>query len=360
MSPVHVIYRRGFLLLSLATGFASSLVAGCNIIVGAGDYKVGKLDGGGQQETSVATDAGCGSASLPVSSATFQQVVRSCVLAISCDPFYFQTTISNCVTNDYLTSVPSPTNRCLSTITSCGDYAGCTSNAIPNKTQCPSTSTTAYCNDAGLAVNCGADPNAAPYAKNCPAGNEVCNTYDDEAGVIADCLIPSDSTGTCTAAINNDGMNHCDTSNNEITCVNGMAYGRSCNGFNATCKEDPLNGTSCYFNGTKCPTPGYTCDTTANAVKWCTDGNVTFNFNCATSGLTCTDNPSNSSSNCVAPGCTIDDFNTCVESCDADGHHGTVCIGGAPYRIDCSDPMYGFRSCYDATTSTFGGIYCQY
>jgi hypothetical protein len=352
MSLVHFLFRKRFLLLALTTGFGSGLVAGCNVIVGAGDYKVGTLDGG-------QGDAGCGSASLPVSSSSFQQAVRSCVLTISCDPFYFQTTMSKCVTDNYLTSVPSPTNRCLSTITSCADYAGCTNQSIPDKTHCPTTSRTAYCNDAGSAVNCGADPNEAPFMKNCAAGNEACNTYDDEAGVVADCVIPSDSTA-CTAAINNDGMNHCDTLNNEIACVNGVAYGRSCNQFNATCKEDPANGTSCYFNGGACPTPGYTCNSATNTLQWCTSMNVLFNFNCSTSGLTCTDDPTNSTSECVAPGCTVDDFNTCVESCDPDGHHGTLCIGGAPYRIDCSDPMYGFRTCTDATSMSFGGIYCAY
>jgi hypothetical protein len=142
--------------------------------------------------------------------------------------------------------------------------------------------------------------------------------------------------------------------NNLYMCVNGKGYGQAC-GTSSTCIEDtanPLN-TNCFFNGGKCTTPGYTCS--GDTLQWCTTHNVAFNLNCAAAGLTCAIDSVSGNGYCVAPGCTTTDYQNCVESCGADGHTATLCIGGLPYTFDCANPKYGFTSCNDSVTN---GIYC--
>jgi hypothetical protein len=168
-----------------------------------------------------------------------------------------------------------------------------------------------------------------------------------EGGTVADCVVKP----TCT---DTDGNFHCDTATNVLyQCINGVGYGKSCDQANATCREDPTNGTSCYFNGTKCTTPGYTCNA-QNQGEWCTSGGVLFTFNCSTAGLTCALDADGGTADCLAPGCTVDDYNNCVESCGVDGHTMNLCIGGAPYTTDCK--TYGFTTCNDSVTN---GIYCS-
>jgi hypothetical protein len=347
---------RALLALALAAATSGGAITGCNALLDTGAYKVGTVEDGSTTDAVSVADAGddgeegsCGPSGLPMTSTTFQNVVAACVLAASCDPFLFQVTISQCISEDYLQSVPSPSDSCLSTISNCSDYAGCADNSIPTTTQCGSTNNTASC--AGTtAINCnGADSNGSPFVVNCGALGLTCSTYaDGDAGTVANCVVP----GTCT---DTDGNQHCDTNNNLYTCENGVKFGSSCNQLNATCKEDPVNGTSCYFNGTACTTPGYTCSTNNDTAEWCTSGNVLFKFNCSAGGLTCGLEGDGGSADCLAPGCSTDDYDNCSESCSSDGHTGYVCVGGAQLPIDCTN--YGFTSCYD--TMSTNGIYCQ-
>ncbi len=335
--------RAGAIALAWTVTVAGGAITGCTVLLDAGSYKVGPSDAG-------TSDAGtCTPSMLPTNSTTFQNIVNSCILAVSCDPFYFQVTISTCISEVYLQSVPSPSDSCLSTVSNCADYAGCAKQSIPTLTQCPTTSKVAFCDSSGNAVNCGADTNASSYVKNCTARGQTCTTYNDGSGIVADCLVP----GTCTET---DANQHCDTSNNLYTCVNGVKYGDSCNLLNGTCKEDTAtpSNTLCYFNGTSCTTPGYTCEPDGTG-RWCTSGNVLFKFNCTAAGLTCALN-SSSTADCVAPGCTTSDYDNCTESCSSDGHTANLCVGGAQFPVDCK--TYGFKTCTD-TMSTHG-IYCSY
>lgn len=352
--------RRARSLVALALAGAAlggAIITGCNLILDTSAYTVGTVDGSSADVMSF-PDAGseastCGPASLPATSTTFQNIVTSCVLAVSCDPFYFQTTISECISEIYLQSVSSTAVSCLASISSCADYEGCAKQSIPTTAQCASTSMAAYCDATGNAINCGADSNI--FVKNCVARGQTCATYNDgtatgAAGTVADCVVP----GTCTTA-QEDGNQHCDTNNNIFTCVNGSKYGENCNLINGTCQEDTTtpSNTSCYFNGTACPTAGYTCESNGNA-QWCT-GTVLFKFNCSVAGLTCALDDDSGTADCLAPGCGTSDYANCVESCAADGHTANVCIGGAQVPLDCRN--YGsFKTCYDSTTN---GIYCQ-
>ena len=346
---------------------ASGAVAGCNVLVGAGDYKVGEVDGGAtdahfeagpdtrdsggvEMETGspeagrIEAGAACGSG-LPVDDPGFQAVVDTCVLAASCDPFLFQVTMSDCITEDYLHAIGG--EACLSTIQNCAGFASCTGLSIPTTAQCPSSSTTASCSG-GTAINCGADTNGGFAAQVCSPLQ--CGTYDDSEGTIASCLVEPSCPPT-----EEDGTQYCDTTNNNLyQCINGKGYGQNC-GTNSTCVNDPVNGAGCYFNGTStCSTDGYACS--GSSVQWCTGGNQ-FDFNCSTVGLACSIDTDTGDGQCLAPGCTFDDYNGCLETCAADGHTANLCVGGAPFQVDCADPKYGFSSC--TFDSNLDGVYCS-
>jgi hypothetical protein len=371
MSGQRYVY---FLALSGAIGALG--VTGCSVVVGAGDYKVGSTDGGSAGDVVTIHDAstdhasqdggrdsgmdagdsggdeptsgGCGSTPLPSTDPAFQAAVTTCALAVGCDPYLFQDTMSDCISTDYLHSIGS--QACLTTISDCAGYQSCTGLAIPTKAQCATSSTTAYCGTGSYAINCGADSLQGSYVQSCSPVQ--CGTYDDTGATAAGCIVEQ----SCPASQDGDGYQHCSTSNNLYTCIGGKGYGQPC-GSGSTCKEDTADPTStnCFFNGTACTTPGYTCN--GNTLEWCTSGNVLFNLNCATAGLTCAIDDITGNGYCVAPGCTTTDYTNCVESCGSDGHTANLCIGGVSYSIDCADPTYGgFKTCYD----TFGsGVYCQ-
>jgi hypothetical protein len=343
--------RAGALTLALSAGVAAGAAGGCNVVIGADGYKVGTVDAAttdAPQSDAPGLEAGACGSGLPTSSPAFQTAVTTCVLAASCDPFLFQTTISECISEDYLNSIGS--QKCLTSIADCTGYAGCTGQQIPTVgagMQCASSTMDAYCSGT-TAINCGNDSSQGTFALKCSVAGGTCGTYPDPmgTGTVAGCLVEP----TCTEV---DSNQHCDTTNNVLyTCVNGMGYGQTCDTLNATCKEDPVNGTSCYFNGATCSTPGHTCNS-MNQVKWCTSGGVIFTFNCGTAGLTCTPDTLGGTADCVAPGCTVDDYNNCTETCAGDGHTMNLCVGGAPYTFDCK--TLGFKTCTDSTTN---GVYC--
>jgi hypothetical protein len=263
------------------------------------------------------------------------------------------------VTYDYLHSIGS--QACLTTISNCADYQNCTGKTLPTAAQCPDAAVPAFCSGTGAnasAINCGADINQSAAVQNCSAlGANGCKVHaDSTCGVIADCTVSLSSASECsaTSASNNDGNYHCDTSTNiQYTCIDGIAFGESCTSLHATCIEDPVNGTGCYYNGTSCSTPGYTCNA-AGVLKWCTSNDDLFNFNCATAGLTCAPDEDGGNGYCLAPGCTIDDSNNCTDTCAPDGKTMSLCVGGAPLLVDCT--KYGFKACFNDTGNN--DVYC--
>jgi hypothetical protein len=264
--------------------------------------------------------------------ADFQKLVTTCLLAVSCDPFYFETTISQCITEDYLDAALA--FSCLRNITSCADYTACRGNATASLQDCPNSATAAHCDARGRAVNCNGQ--ADGFVLNCAQQGGTCATHLDSLGsTVAECVV----VPTCTET---DAMEHCQ-GGNLYTCIGGVGYGHAC-GANATCAT-VAGSVGCYFNEPACTTTGYSCN--GNNVVWCTSGNQTFTFNCSRGGLTCAlDNTGNGG--CVAPGCSLS--TPCTESCGSDGHTLTLCIGNAPYKVDCATK--GFAGCAKTTDST--------
>jgi hypothetical protein len=360
---------------ALVIGAAGAL-AGCNLIVGS--YAVGRgatespVDGGDDGGSTV-EDAGavgddssagdsspgdggaittkgdgatpqCGSTPFPTTSA-FQQLVTACVLAGSCDPQFFATTISDCISRNYLGAFGSL--ACLSNITSCADYYACENYSVATAAQCPASANqgtdVGTCN-AGTATTCFYGTNSTNAVYNCPmlAGSAAsCTVYNTDSlgDQAAGC-----SVGSCSDP---DGTTNCLDSAHVYTCYGGVAIGQICPSDSACGTID--GSTSCYFNAPACTTQGATCN--SGTLNLCAQApsidptapatNQSLNFNCGVAGLSCETDGAGSGS-CVSPGC---DQSTCTESCGGtSGNVLSLCIGGAPYTAyDCT--AHGFAAC---------------
>jgi hypothetical protein len=366
--------RGAAIAVALVLGVAGGLAA-CNFIVGAGSYSVGSgdagmsdtgtvfdtgpiVDSGSHADVTKPMDSGAGGdgmaeggvscgMGLPTTSMAFKQALTTCVLAESCDPYAFQVSISDCMTEDYLHSIG--TYACLTTISDCAGYTSCTGESIANSTQCPGA-TQPSCDSNNNAVQC--NPTGGGAVRNCTKLGGTCGTYTDDGGVItADCV----AVTSCPQP--NDGNDYCSGSS-LYTCIGGKGYGENCTLIEATCLDGGGgNGSGCYFNGPACTTPGYTCN--SNVVDWCTTQDITLAYNCSTAGLKCTPNADGTgTAQCLAPGCTSTDIASCTESCT--GTFAQVCVGGAPYAFDCSK-IAGFTTCATFTDNTSLNVraYCQ-
>jgi hypothetical protein len=360
-------------------------VLGCGLVVGAGDYVVGDAGGGGDAQNqdgggsvmptndggkvvdsgdTVPVDGGtmpdgggmtspdaqgggpiCNASgalipgSLP-STQDFQKLVNTCVQAVNCDPGLFPANMSGCISNNYLQAIGSV--ACLSTSQDCNGYYGCQGDRVATVSECAGNDFTGFC-DGNVATTCTGFTDTS-YVRNCDKLGGTCQVYDDGFGdTIADCEVVS----SCNQ---DDSARHC-AGNKIYTCESGIGYGKDCGAINATCIESSGDA-SCYFNATSCSTPGYTCNN--GSVSWCTDQSQAFDYQCSRAGLSCElDDTGNAA--CIGAGCSTSPT-ACAESCDADGVTAHVCIGGAPYALDCT--MYGFNSC--ETDSTDGYVFCIY
>jgi hypothetical protein len=159
---------------------------------------------------------------------------------------------------------------------------------------------------------------------------------DPADGLTAGCVVNPSCQDT-------DSLEHC-SGNSDYVCYSGKGYGENCGAIGATCTA--VSGTSgCYFQNDSCQaTDTYSC-TSKNGnstLAWCSGAKQAFDFSCARAGLSCATDDAGTG-NCVAPGCTLDSTQSCAESCDPDGKTIHVCVGGAPYAIDCT--LFGFSGC---------------
>jgi hypothetical protein len=349
-------------LLVGAAGGAAATLAGCNVIVSAGDYKVGDGDGGSQASpdtggsttpesgTTPPAETGgpvvCGQG-LPTSS-DFQLLVKTCVTVVSCNPFFFETNISKCISQDYLDS--SPSLACLKNVATCDDFYNCWGTGLATLADCPNTGAAASCDANNRAINC--TDQATGIVRNCAKLGGMCQTYLDTTSTLtADCVVDP----ACTDLDTDD---HC-FNNNDYVCNGGRGYGESCDAIDSVCTT--VNGSSgCFFKNPACSTPGYSCSSVngQSTLAWCTDGKQAFDLSCARSGLSCATDDDAGTGDCVAPGCTLDTVAACTEACGSDGKTISICIGGAPVTIDCS--QYGFSTCnqsVDSSGTTYA--FCQ-
>jgi hypothetical protein len=338
--------------------------AGDVVPVDAGD--AGRETGGGDggvPDSGGATDADarvveaeagppCGQG-LPVTQTAFRDLVNACVLAISCDPYLFPISLSDCITLDALHATPY--YSCLSTITSCtgasNSYYACQGLRLATlaATECPGI--TSKCTG-NVAFDCsGVVPfsGANGLVTNCNLLGGTCTTYTDlNSNSRADCLV----VPTCT--VSGSGL-QC-SGNNLYACTpltmgasTGIGVGNTCSA-NATCTTTASGGTDCYPNGSAtCTAPG-TASCNGGTMQSCSVAGQTFDYDCTQAGGTCATGGATGAA-CVSPGCSA--TTQCAEACNTGTGVITACVGGAQYSIDCT--QYGFTGCNMSGTL----VYCQ-
>ncbi len=354
----------GAIAATFLLGGAGALVS-CNWIVGSSDYVVGSsagdatapivADAGASSpsdsgaETANARDQGgpiaCGDGLL-VGSPDFAQLVGACVLTVSCDPYFFPLNISECVSNDYLRAAGSVS--CLATISDCAGFNSCQGFGFASATDCVGGPSSTGCDNASnRAINCSVDDAGRTFntVQSCTKLGGTCAAYGDPAAgtAVADCVV----VPACSAS--SDAGSQCAGSKLH-TCLNGVGYGQDCANTVSTCET--VNGsTGCYLNAPPCSSPGYTCNGTT--LEWCTSAHTQLSYHCGRAGESCVLDDAGGGQ-CRAPGCLPATAPSCVESCGADGHTMSVCVGGAPLSVDCTK-YSSFTAC--STSTHLGTVY---
>ncbi|MGC4091475.1 MAG: hypothetical protein QM756_27075 [Polyangiaceae bacterium] len=259
-----------------------------------------------------------------------EDVVRSCVLKVSCSPFDPLDLISVCVSLNTQQTFKSSDCR---GATTCDDIAKCTGEAFLTSA-CAATDPAWKC-DGTLAVNC-----QSGYSVDCVVYGGTCALYTDPvAGQRARCqVLPS-----CTEAA---GAYHC-SGTVLYECVTGVAFGRDCAIGGGTCDETVAGDAHCRDPLPTCEADSFGCN--GNVANECLDGTL-YESECASVGLSC----DSSSAYCLAPGCAPSTWESCSETCS--GAQLTFCYGGVPHTVDCRD--FGFSTCTNFQRAD-GAIYAS-
>jgi hypothetical protein len=369
--------RAVLLLAGLAAAGASS--AGCMLLVSDGDYNAGAapldagpgngldagspgrdaghvvgVDAGGGGGPDAGTDgggaSGDGSPSVctppDLTASDRVSVIKACMLMSGCTPWFFPpTTLSTCISYDH--PALAQHTRCTTAATTCAQYEQCTGiGPAPASAACANTATPSYKCAGTQAVTCGGNLATDPsngYAYDCAVRGGQCQTY---AGGVGCVMESSCSTPAST--------NECGTSNDLYTCIGGVGFGVNCaDAFNATCSTGS-DGTSCYYPLQPCASgAGDSCNGSIAIQCDSSSGNKQIQYNCGAMGLSCGATTANSL-HCLGSGCTPSDESSCAESCDADGTHINLCVGGAPVKLSCTD--YGFSRCASYNADAANGF----
>jgi hypothetical protein len=358
-------------LRTLLAGGVAFVGAGCMLVVGDGDYKVGALGsdaGGTDSEAMDATGSGDTSAEsaadgspaegsvpsgdggppLPCTEGVLDAVklkptIQACLLLRGClptDPV--SSTLSDCITYDdpHRNAGLSCT---LVTGASCTSLEACFGEGF-DLGNCPATGTTAKC-VGNKAITCGGSAGSNTYL-DCNVIGGQCGAYDSTGAGgppdTADCIVVPNCTGTSTSTV-------CQGTAFSYTCIGGQGYGQNCASRSETCETRGTSTPGCYFHNNPCGSPSITC--MGNVIDDCQDG-YDEKYDCSGVGLACAvDTMKNGF--CVAPGCSTN--SPCTASCDADGHTAHLCVGGAPLTVDCHGFSRGsgltFQSCLDVGTA---------
>jgi hypothetical protein len=307
-------------------------------------------DRDGQTEAGASTDAAseggptCGM-DVP-SGPAFEDIVRTCTLAVSCDPLFFGDNISGCIASDLLRSIGY--YSCLATIQDCNGYYQCQGLRGTTPEDCPGTAAPVRCDEANnLAIDCNSE-----LVENCTRFGGTCGAYTDGSNSLrVGCVVAPSCTET-------DGGAYCTADGHSVyDCFGGRGFGENCTLEDSTCASFTEGAASCYYDGPPCTQPGYACD--GGVLTLCAKNTLrqTKMADCASAGLSCYALADGGLGTCVAPGCTSGFQNCPVESCGADGKTLTVCAGGTPYKIDCSTIGGGFTSCATITEPSTGVVF---
>jgi hypothetical protein len=273
----------------------------------------------------------CGSTLPAASSPDFTALVAACVIAVNCDPAFFDVNMSDCISNDYLQSFPATTTavQCLSTATNCAGYYACVGQRAATPAECSGTVASGSCS--GTAAKTCFISDFSGSIQNCTKLGGTCGVHTNDNGdQAADCKV----VATCS---DTDELLHC-SGTKLYECFGTAGYGQDCANINATCK-DIGNGPQCVFNAAACSVTGTKC--TGNDITDCTSGKQALDEKCGRAGGACVEDTG--SSVCVAPGCDPPSTTACLEGCENDNITADICVGGKKLAIDCS--KYGFTAC---------------
>jgi len=359
--------------------FTLLLAAGCAQIIGLGDYTVASDESGGSHsggngatggkagsagksgQAGMTSEAGAGGnagqggepgSTIPVGCdgktplTVNDQVIQSCILRVSCDPFNPVRTISTCVTNN--TQDAFAGERCNLKSKTCADYTACEHNGIAGDDLCPEAKWgTDFC-VGNKSISCTADGKFSSFVDCVGEGASGCGMYTDPTTQkqTADCTLTGQS---CTGVTTDFVCSNEATPVYQYHCIDDTAYGIKCGDF-SYCGTDSMDKAHCYLSAQSCAVKGTTCSA-SNVAKVCSGGGE-YDYDCGSVGLTCTSTggttPDNDIGYCLAPGCKPADVTNCSESCD--GTKLTFCYGGANVTVDCVD--YGFSNCETFTNSS--------
>lgn len=249
-----------------------------------------------------------------------RQAEHACVLALSCDPLKTELTISECLTLDRAPA-------CAKSATDCATFAACFGRGWGGESSC-TTATEDFSCVGERAFQC-----AAPaYNIDCAHLGGVCiattaNTWPCQ---------PTGVTGiTCSADSTRDSCQ----GNTLYWCEDGVLRGKDCAASGGTCLTHPTTQSSYCVEGlTTCETKAASCR--GDTLVRCDSRGLLGEHDCTRAGLVCSDD--GAGARCKARACSAAQVDECQEAC-LDDTRMRVCVGGAPFEIDCKN--YNFPRC---------------
>jgi hypothetical protein len=265
-------------------------------------------------------------------------VVRACVVAAGCSPFFQSFTVSTCIAKNVLSSFGG--TGCLANAKTCADAQLCTGSGFSDAAACAGKA--GWVCDGDIARNC----SEHSFQVDCQKLGGKCSL--PSTGKLPDGVNPCKVLDSC--AETDAPAFHC-AGAAWYTCVGGVGYGQLCSASNAACK-DLKAGAQCVYVTGSCTSPG-TAACNGQRIELCTSDSLPVAYDCAKSGLECA-SPTTAQAECLAPGCTIGSLKACEESCDGNTLH--TCVGGVPLSLSCAD--YGFSACRSFSGADFKGSFC--
>ena len=252
--------------------------------------------------------------------------VQTCVYDLSCNPLVPPVVLSDCINYGLFTS-------CSEGAQSCDDVITCTGIAREDHDTVCGAGELGWKCDGDIAIRCN---ESSSFSIDCARYGASCDPFDSGEDLnIRPCALRTPSP--------------CDTPSDQslcagnvrYQCVDGKAYGADCGVFANVCSEAIPGAAVCTEFRAECDGPFGVVSCSGDAIEVCDTSMGYARYDCAPAGATCA-TQGTSNGYCLAPGCTIAEFEACKESCLPDGRM-QVCVGGAPYVIDCQD--YGFNRC---------------
>ncbi len=260
-----------------------------------------------------------------------EELVRSCVLSVSCGPFAPDLWIGECISNAQPLSTAY--HGCLEEAESCDDVEACTGLRMVAAEACAGAPTGWHC-DGDVAVRCDAGNR---YSVDCAVHGATCTLFPVgvAAGSTWPCALPVPDPG-CEV----EGAWHC--AGDELSfCALGTRWGRDCAATGRHCL-DTGEGPRCQLSDEVCDPWADLSRCEGHTLVDCTPDDVTIRYDCAAGLGAC------NILGCVPAGCEHPAF---APDCEEDCLEGTtmrVCVGGdslysQALEVDCAD--YGFTGC---------------